>query len=131
MVFLIGRIIYLFLKSTLKFALCSISNFAFLLAMILILIQTSLWIKIVTEDKFYVTESGEAPGAYEYILNTTNWLVQYKKMASMITVLLIVRIYSYVTFSSKLVMFADILRKASFEIFFFLSMYFIIMIGYA
>lgn len=99
--------------------------------MILILIQTSLWIKIVTEDKFYVTEAGEAPGAYEYILNTTNWLVQYKKMASMITVLLIVRIYSYVTFSSKLVMFADILRKASFEIFFFLSMYFIIMIGYA
>lgn len=117
------RTIYYLLHAIFKHSFKSIYNLIDMLIMILILILIQTWIKIVTEDEFYIEENAVAEGGLNFVQNCVYFQSQYLKYASITIILLLVRMTRMFSFSSKLSIFSDIIDKSWIDITFFILMF--------
>ena len=100
-------------------------------SIIITIMCIQIWIRINTKDAFIIDENGDAPGSFKYVYEVVELMELYKLLSSLNVILFFMNIMRYMTFSSKLSTFYEILLKSISDIALFIAMFFITVYMYA
>ena len=100
-------------------------------SIIITIICIQSWIRINIKNDFTIDENGDAPGSFTYVYEITEEIQFYKILSSLNIIQLFMNIMRYMTFSSKLSTFYEVLLKSMGDILLFITMFFIILYIYA
>jgi len=83
----------------------------------------SLWIKVVTQNKFIIEGDRSSPGAYDSIYTQSLHMKSYTEYVSSHILISSLLLMSYFQFSAKLSMFYEVIKSATVDIVFFIVIF--------